>query len=176
MGLFDKLFNTDTTLSRDAIMQIGITAIKALQAQNFKLAADSFEKYFTSKGEGKYPEIDEDDASMLYNYSIAKFNTGDIKGAIVEATKSIQRKQLHQVFKERAKYYNEINDFENAIKDFTFCIQLHPEDKSYYLCERGIAYHNFGNTESAIQDFVASYKLGDKTAENILRENTNYFN
>ena len=176
MGVFDKLFSNNTTLPSDAIRQIGMTAITALQAQNYKHAVDSFGKYFTSKGQGKFTEIDEDDAFMLYNFSIAKFNIGDISGAIVEATKAIQRKQFYQVFKERAKYYNEIDNFENAIKDFSVCIQLHPEDKSYYLCERGIAYINSGNTEKAIQDMVSSYKLGNENAERILRENTNYFN
>lgn len=175
MGTFDKLFNNETNLSRNAILQMGMIAISALQADNFKIAAESFEKYFSSKGQGKFPDIDEDDALMLYNYSIAKFNIGDIRGAIIEATKAIQRKHFYQVFEQRANYYLEIKDFDSAIKDFSYCIQLHPEEKARYLCERGIAFINSGNHENSIQDIVASFKLGNKAAERILRENTNYF-
>lgn len=172
MGLFDQ----EKQFSRETIRQFGVAAVQSLLNQNFIETVENFEKYFTSKGYGIFPDLDGDDGEMHYNYSIAKFNIGDIRGAIIEATKAIQRKRFYQAYKERAKYYNEIRDFDNAINDFSACIQLHPDDKAHYLCERGIAYFNLGNFESFIKDMVSSYELGDKNAEKILREKTNYFN
>jgi tetratricopeptide (TPR) repeat protein len=71
-----------------------------------------------------------------------------------------------------AKYY--LNDMQGAIDDLKISVSISELNQAYY--QLFVIYHNQDKPQEGIDYLVKSYKLGNKEAENILRQNTNYFN
>jgi tetratricopeptide (TPR) repeat protein len=71
-----------------------------------------------------------------------------------------------------AKYY--LHDMQGAINDLKISISIHELNQAYY--QFFVIYENQNKPQVGMDYLVRSYKLGNKEAEKLLRENTNYFN
>lgn len=108
-------------------------------------AIDWFEKGYASGVAGKHKE-----AAEAFSKAI-ELNPKDIDSYI-----------------NRAIAYDHLNDYENAIKDYTVVLNANPGD-AYILYYRGNALYNTGRKEEAIQDYKASARLGNTSAQDYLR-------
>jgi len=84
---------------------------------------------------------------------------GDLHGAIIEYTQSLECHPLH--FKARFNRgfaYDKLQEFEKAIEDYTVAIELDPEN-AYAWYNRGISHDRAGQYMSAISDFTQAIKL-----------------
>ena len=61
-----------------------------------------------------------------------------------------------------------------TIDDLKISVSISELNQAYY--QLFVIYHNQDKRQEGIDYLVKSYKLGNKEAENILRQNTNYFN
>jgi len=77
-------------------------------------------------------------------------------------------------------YYNrsiaktQLNDIEGAINDLKTSIKIHELNQAYYELFR--LYQFKEEPQKGLTYLIKAYELGNENAEQILRENTNYFN
>lgn len=77
-------------------------------------------------------------------------------------------------------YYNrniaktQLNNIDGAIEDLKKCISICDMHQAYFELFRLL--HFKGENKNSLNYLVKAYELGNKEAEQILRENTNYFN
>lgn len=77
-------------------------------------------------------------------------------------------------------YYNrniaktQLNDIDGAIEDLKKCVAICDFEPAYFELFR--LSHAKGENEKSIKYLIKAYELGNKEAETILRQNTNYFN
>jgi tetratricopeptide (TPR) repeat protein len=168
--MFRKFFK------KDEEMPLPLRAIQALQEKQYQKSLELFNEYITSI-EKSGATLDADDAIFYYNRSIAKTQLNDMSGAIDDLSESISiNPSFYQGIAERGRLLLAEDRFKEAEKDFSHCLAMNPENSAHYFCQRGYANFNSGNGEQAISDFINAYQKGNKEAEQILRERTNYFN
>lgn len=81
-----------------------------------------------------------------------KNNPGDIK-------------ELIDDYERRIQLYQEINDYDNLIKDYTELIRLKPNN-SFYYSQRAQASENKGDFENAVKDYTEAIRLNPKSSNN----------
>ena len=70
-------------------------------------------------------------------------------------------KDLADVYFNRAIAYDQNNDDDEAISDYSKAIELDATDPDYYL-NRGVAYQNFKDNELAVRDYSKAIELNPK--------------
>ena len=84
----------------------------------------------------------------------------DFDGALQHFTEAINLNPIYaEAFLYRGLAYNEINQFDNAARDFTICIELDPKfsDQAHFF--RGVAKFGLENYNGAIQDYTTAIQL-----------------
>ncbi len=116
---------------------------------------------FLNLKEFKFFKIKDDFLSTdYYGLQIGKNRIvqGDFEGAIKELTETIKTNpDDYDAHNMRAIAYSELKKIDEAIKDFTKCIELKQSPESYY--NRGAAYFAKGNYKVALDDFTQCLKL-----------------
>ena len=82
--------------------------------------------------------------------------------------------QEAQFYYNRAIAKTQLDDVDGAIEDLKKAIKIYDLHQAYYELFR--LYHSKNEPQSGLNYLVKAYKLGNKNAEKILRESTNYFN
>lgn len=80
MSLLKNFFGNSS--SKEEIQKQGMEGFIHYKNRDFKKAVIAFEEYFNLKGNGKFPDLDKDDAIMLVNLGNAKQYSLDFQGAI----------------------------------------------------------------------------------------------
>ena len=96
----------------------------------------------------------EDNNCWTYFYrGIAKYNLGDIRGALADFEKSVE---INPVFTNgyhyRAITRSRLGDYDEALKDFETAISLRPGNNGIYF-SRGVTYFLAQRFEEAVSDF-----------------------
>ena len=88
----------------------------------------------------------------------------DYNGAILDFTKSIESENgCHQAFFNRGLTYDEIHEYDKAIKDYSIVILLSNDIKAYK--NRSLLYWTIGDTENAILDLAVASELDPEDTE-----------
>jgi Tfp pilus assembly protein PilF len=96
---------------------------------------------------------DQNIASAYYFRGIAKNESGDIKGAIVDYDKAIAiRPSFTQAYFNRSSEKNNLHDFKGAIDDFDKIIVTLPNNAQAYN-DRGTSKYNLKDFKGAIYDY-----------------------
>jgi tetratricopeptide (TPR) repeat protein len=118
--------------------------------------SSDFEKLFLLLNDAILSEYND---ANLYNIAgVALNRQGEHEKAIEYYTKAITIKKDSDYFFNRGSTWDTINQFENAIADFTIAIELKPKDPVIYN-NRGIAYINLKEYKKALNDFNIAVKL-----------------
>jgi tetratricopeptide (TPR) repeat protein len=72
--------------------------------------------------------------------------------AIESYNQSVQRKVSYEAYKHRGVVYYYLENYEQAVVDYTYALELIPND-SDLLNNRGLAFADFGNAEKALEDY-----------------------
>ena len=83
--------------------------------------------------------------SQLYRH------TKQFAKALTDMNKVIELLPAHYYYEQRAKIYTDLNDYENALKDYTEAIRQKPEN-GYYYGERAALYRQMNKTDLAPAD------------------------
>ena len=116
------------------------------------------------------PDKNENEAVNLYNEANVKYRQGDFNGAGECYRQAISLKPDY------FKAYNnlgilkasELKDFSGALKDFDKAIGINPGYADAYL-GRGTCLLNLHETEKACRDWAKALSLGNRQAENMIR-------
>jgi TonB family protein len=92
-----------------------------------------------------------DNPLTLYQRSHLYRETKQFTKALTDINKSIELMPAHYQYAYRAQIYADMQDFENAARDYTEAIRQEPGTQHYYL-ERADIYRRLGRTESAESD------------------------
>ncbi len=92
----------------------------------------------------------------------ARFDKGNLKGALEDVNKSIEKEPDNPVYYNmRALIKVEMSDYRGAVKDFTKQIELEPDRFDAYA-NRAAAYFNLRKFEKAIKDLNKAIELNPK--------------
>ncbi len=106
----------------------------------------SFEKGLKRMEEGRYPE-----AINSFNSAVKK-EPGNA-----------------EILSKRGAAHSQVSRPHMAIHDFSRAIKLSPKNPSYYM-QRAQVYSETGNVNSMTIDLIAAARLGDRLAQNLLKE------
>jgi protein O-mannosyl-transferase len=96
--------------------------------------------------------------------------TGNFQEAIKDFDKAIAlNPRFAAAYNNRALAYGNLGDFQEAIKDFDKAIKLEPKASKVYVA-RGLVYDKLKEDEQAIRDFKIAARMGEKRAQDFLRE------
>ena len=115
-------------------------------SQNFDVAAEHFEK-----GTNYYDNQQYSLALFHFNKSISELND-NMKSA------------LTMVLQKRAATYSALEQFDNAIDDFSKCIKLNPSDATNYFLRGHAKNLKINNYGPGCSDFKEACRLGSKDA------------
>lgn len=121
--------------------------------ENNKLILESFSK-----------AIQLNPANKIYVGERGKFNLQKVKdtvNALTDLNKAAQLKSADpEIYYQLALYnYSKLHYLQEAIRNFTVCINLKPEKADYYYL-RAILYRDNKNYKEALQDFKSAIKYG----------------
>jgi hypothetical protein len=91
-----------------------------------------------------------------YNTVSATINTQKNK-AVIERLNPPQ--ETHESYTERGQAYSNLGEFQLAIVDFDYAMDLHPSECPNIFYFRAFAYANAGDYEQAVQDYTHSIQL-----------------
>ncbi|OGP61558.1 MAG: hypothetical protein A2V65_09050 [Deltaproteobacteria bacterium RBG_13_49_15] len=104
------------------------------------------------------------------NRSTAYFMLKNYHQALEDANKAIELDpELPQAYFKRGRALASTNNLQDAIKSFNKTVQLDPTF-SWSFLQRGYALLKLGKTEEAVEDFKRAANLGNKDAENYLKQ------
>lgn len=104
---------------------------------------------------------------------IAKSESGNFRGAILDFNKAIeldQQNYFFYLFRGNAK--KSLGDFRGAILDFNKSIELNPKNGGFYL-SRGKAKYLIGLKNEGCLDFSKSGELGNADAYDLIKSYCN---
>lgn len=119
-------------------------------------------------------KIDPKHGDTYYCLGYIKFDSNDIKGAIVDLTKAIDYKSdmICLAYCLRGKSKIRLEDTKGAISDFTKAIEIEPSfAESYFL--RGLAKIKLGQLDSACLDLSIAEDLGHSEVKKFIRKYCN---
>jgi tetratricopeptide (TPR) repeat protein len=121
------------------------------------------------KDYNKAIELDPKLELAYYNRGLAYAKLGNDQRAIKDFDRAIAlNPQDAKAYYNRAFAYAMLGNYQQAIKDGDRAIELNPQDALAYA-GRGLAYDELGDHQQAIQDLKIAARLGDETAQNLLR-------
>ncbi|MEP6901603.1 MAG: TonB family protein [Actinomycetota bacterium] len=83
--------------------------------------------------------------------------------AIEDLSIAMKTDRSHQLYYKRGSWYFKIDDFENALKDYTEAIRLSGDEKYYIM--RAEIYRKLGKTDCAEADELEAKEIEDKIVE-----------
>ncbi len=143
-------------------------------AENFVRSGNQKENQKDYKGAladfNKALEIEPGNVDALYYRGYIKFQLQDYASAIADYDAAAEKDSVDaEIFYGRGNAKFDLKNYKGAIEDYNKAIYLDPTDvDSYY--NRAIAKYKTGERESACKDLMMAKKLGDKTAEDVMRE------
>ncbi len=115
-------------------------------------------------------EINPQDANAYYNRGITYGKLGNFNQAINDFDKAIElNPQYAKAYNNRGIAYGKLGNTKQEIRDYDKAIEINPQDANAYY-NRGITYGKLGNFNQARNDMKIAARLGDETAQDILRE------
>ncbi len=100
---------------------------------------------------------------------------GDFQGAINELTETIKLNSGdYDAYNMRAIAYSELKKYDEAINDFTKCIEIKQIPEAYY--NRGAAYFAKGDFKVALEDFTQCLKLSPDNIKALYKRALCYYN
>ena len=109
--------------------------------------------------------LDPQAAINYNNQGVAKFNSGDNYGAILEYDRAIAiNPKYAESYVNRGIAKFKLGNIQGAIKDYNLAIAINPQDGEAYY-NRGIAQFESGEERSAIKDFDRALALNPQDAE-----------
>ena len=146
----------------------GLTAVEwvnkgyeAGTANRWEEAKDAFTKAI---------ELKPDYAEAYVKRGVAYGSLSDYQQAIKDFTNAIQLKPDYtEAYYNRGVTYVKLGNYQQAIEESTKAIQLKPDYAEAYFF-RGTTYVILGNYQQAINDYKIAARLGDKGAQDFLRE------
>ncbi len=109
--------------------------------------------------------LDPQAAINYNNQGVAKFNSGDNYGAILEYDRAIAiNPKYAESYVNRGIAKFKVGNIQGAIKDYNLAIAINPQDSEAYY-NRGIAQFESGEERSAIKDFDRALALNPQDAE-----------
>jgi len=81
--------------------------------------------------------------------------------------------QVPSYYHNRSLAKSHLGNIDGAIEDLNISINISETNESYFELFR--LYHHKGEPQNGLKYLIKAYELGNKKAEEILRENTNYF-
>jgi tetratricopeptide (TPR) repeat protein len=122
------------------------------------------------KDYNKAIELNPQYAEAFNNRGAAYNNRGNYNQAIKDYNKAIEfNPQYAEAYHNRGLTYYKLGNYNQAIKDYNKAIELNPQYAKAYN-NRGVAYDELRNTNQAFHDFKIAARLGDKMAQENLRE------
>lgn len=131
-----------------------------------------FEKFF-KKGE-------EMPLALRAVTSLQKGNHQEALKLFNEYIHMIENQNIPLTEDDASFYYNrsiaktQLDNIDGAIDDLLKCVQIAEINQAYLELFR--LYRFKQDAQTGIQYLIRSYELGNKEAEHLLKENTNYFN
>lgn len=173
-----KHFGPYTQLFISHIDENGIDSPPILLEQfQFENLAANIPEFLNLK-EPKFFKIKDDFLSTdFYGLQIGKNRIvqGDFKGAINELTETIKlNPDDYDAYNMRAIAYSELNKYDEAIKDFSKCIEIKQIPEAYY--NRGAAYFAKGEFKIALDDFTQCLKLSPDNIKALYKRALCYYN
>jgi tetratricopeptide (TPR) repeat protein len=110
-------------------------------------------------------ELKPNDQDLFNDRAVAKWNQGDIEGAIADYNQSIaiNPKTAARAYRNRALVKSSKGDKDGAIADYNQAIELEPKNANAYN-KRGELKRAKGDLDAAIADFTAAIGLDPKLA------------
>ena len=108
-------------------------------------------------------ELKPNDQDLFNDRGVAKWNQGDIEGAIADYNQSIaiNPKTAARAYRNRALLKSSKGDKDGAITDYNQAIELEPKNANAYN-KRGELKHAKGDLDAAIGDFTTAIGLDPK--------------
>jgi len=159
-GLTIKNVEATIVHSIDAPMLFGQSALErfgkvTIDYQNNQLIIGENQVVHTNRIVGEWD---------YYIRGIDKYDRGDLKGAMEDFNKSIERNPRHsKSFYNRGIVKSEFGDILGAIQDFNKTIELDPNDRRVYV-NRGVAKGKLQDYRGAIQDFNKEIQLNPESS------------
>jgi tetratricopeptide (TPR) repeat protein len=111
-----------------------------------------------------------DDADAYNNRGISYKNLGQHQRTIEDFNQAIRLKPDYaNAYNIRGAVYNSFGQYQRAIEDYNEAIRLKPDDADAYF-SRGFVYARLGNDNQFTNDLKIAARLGDQTAQNLLRK------
>ncbi len=89
----------------------------------------------------------------LIQKSIQEYRAGKTKEAIAQVTRLIKKNPENaKLISLRARMYEQNQQFQKAIDDYSIILKLKPEDTDFYH-QRGVCYFNLGEFKKSVEDF-----------------------
>ena len=107
--------------------------------------------YYSNRGHAYYDLGDQEKALSDFNISIALAKENDNKNYAYSFN-------LVYYLNNRANYFKYIEDYDNAILDYSSCIELEPENANYYK-NRANCYNSLKDFNNALFDFTRAIDL-----------------
>ncbi|OGU58336.1 MAG: hypothetical protein A2X64_09970 [Ignavibacteria bacterium GWF2_33_9] len=104
-----------------------------------------------------------------------KIVQGDFSNAVKDLTEAIKTDpENYDIFNMRAIAYSELNKYDAALADFSKCIELRPNNESYF--NRGNARFAVRMFKEAIDDFNEALKYNKKDVKTLYKRAAAYYN
>ena len=167
MGLSNYYFNRALIYDPDNELAYNNLAVNAIDIEKYGLA----EQYIDSA-----LMLEPDDAGLMTNRSIIFWNLNKIDSALLELNNAIKLAKTTErkvaVLYTRGKIYQDIEEFEKAIADFTKLLMLNKNHKQTYY-KRALVYVRLKEYDLALKDFKSAKKLNIDENVDLMIEETN---
>ncbi len=158
LGKYDqalRAINQSTKLSKNDPLILNEKAGLLLRMKQFTKAVDVY-SYIINKN----PQY----AFAYYNRGLAKYNSGDNAGAIVDYDLAIKiNPQYAFAYLSRGLAKNKLGDNASVIADYDLAIKINPQFASAYL-SRGLAKNKLGDNAGAIADYDLAIRINPQFA------------
>jgi tetratricopeptide (TPR) repeat protein len=148
--------------------QITILFAGGLLAANAVMAAPvTAQTGFTSYGGSTYIaiNIDPQDAEAYKNRGLAKYKSGDKKGAIADYDNAIRiNPQYAEAYGNRGIAKDDLGDKKGAIADYDSAIRINPQYADAYY-NRGNAKSDLDDKQGAIADYDSAIRINPQYAK-----------
>jgi tetratricopeptide (TPR) repeat protein len=157
----EKAQKLESTADFDAPLAITVVE-RVVPVEEMNFTPQTEEELMSSYKQ--FSEVEKDGVSIEY-HGFFKFDEDYKRTESERLNKAAEAApQSAKVFFERGNFYLKINDYANAIADFSTAIKLDPNDL-YSFNNRGLACAKSGNYERAIADFTRTSAIAPKRSE-----------